>query len=169
MGLLTKTSTPVDAHPRKKALQLFQHKIRWEQHSPHPCTPVIYGANVQYAKQTTKSPAVDAKTKKFIKQVCRKFIFLGQAVDSTLLCPISAIASQYANPTEDMLELTYHLLNYLGTQEEAVLTFITRKLVLAAHSDASYLSETNAQIRAGGHFFQSSNSTIPQNNGPSLT
>jgi hypothetical protein len=30
----------------KKALQLFQHKIRREQHSPHPCTPVVHGAKV---------------------------------------------------------------------------------------------------------------------------
>ena len=56
-----------------------------------------------------------------------KFLFLGQAVDSTLLCPISAIASQSANPTEDTLELTYHLLDYLGTQEEAVLNSTQEK------------------------------------------
>jgi hypothetical protein len=128
----------------KKALQLFQHKVQKEQHAPHPCTPVVYGAKVQYAKQAAKSPAVNAKTKKFIQQVCGKFLFLGRAVDSTLLCPISAIASQSANPTEETLELTHHLLDYLGTQEEAVLTYNARKMVLAAHSDASYLSELNA-------------------------
>ena len=132
----------------KKALQLFGHKIRQEQHAPHPCNPILYGAKVQYAKQAEKSPVVDAKTKKFIQQVCGNFIFLSQAVDSTLLCPNSAIASQSANPTEDTLELTYHLLDYLGTQEEAVLTFIASKMVLAAHSDASCLSETNARSRA---------------------
>jgi hypothetical protein len=33
------------------------------------------------------------------------------------MCPISAIALQSANPTEKTLELTHHLLNYLGTQE----------------------------------------------------
>jgi len=53
----------------RKALQLFGHKIRREQHAPHPCNPIIYGAKVQYAKQAAKSPAVDAKTKKFIQQV----------------------------------------------------------------------------------------------------
>ncbi len=110
------------------------------------------------------------KQNKIIQQVCRKFLFLGRAVDSTLLCPVSAsaIASQSANPTEETLELTHHLLDYLGTQEEAVLTFNVSEMVLAAHSDASYLSETNAQSRAGGHFFLSSNSNIPQNNGAIL-
>ena len=39
---------------------------------------------------------------------------------------------------------------------------------LAAHSNASYLRETKACSRAGGHFFLSSDSTIPQNNRAAL-
>ncbi len=148
----------------KKALQLFQHKVQKEQHSPHPCSQIIYGAKVQYANQAVKSPAVDAKAKRVIQQVCGKFLFLGRAVDSTLLCPISVIALQSANPAEETLELTHHLLDYLETQEEAVLTYNASKMVLAAHSNTSYLSKPNAKSRAGGHFFLSSNSTIPQNN-----
>jgi hypothetical protein len=41
-------------------------------------------------------------------------------------------------------------------------------MVLASHSDASYLSETNTCSRAGGHFFMSNNDTIPSNNGAIL-
>jgi hypothetical protein len=37
-------------------------------------------------------------------------------------------------------------------------------MVLAGHSDASYLSETNARSRAGGHFFMSNNDAVPPNN-----
>ena len=37
-------------------------------------------------------------------------------------------------------------------------------MVLAAHSDASYLSEPKARSRAGGHFFLSSGSAVPHNN-----
>ena len=147
---------------------MFQHEAQKEQHLPYPCTPIIYGSKVQYAKQAEKSPTVNAKTKKFIQQVCGKFLFLRKAVDSTLLCPISAIASQLANPTEKTLELTHHLLNYLGTQEEAILIYNASKMVLAAHSNARYLSEPKAKSRARGHFFLSSNRTIPQNNGAIL-
>jgi hypothetical protein len=152
----------------RKALKLFQHEVQREQHAPHSCAPIIYGAKVQYAKPTIQSPSVYAKKKKFIQQVCGKFLFLGQAVDSTLLCPISAIALQSANPTKKTLELTHHLLNYLGTQEEAVLTYNASNMILAAHSNASYLSKPNARSRAGGHFFLSSDSTISQNNGAVL-
>jgi hypothetical protein len=151
-----------------KALKLFGHKIRKQQHTPYPCAPVIYGAKVQYAKQKTTSPPVDAKTKKFIQQVCGKFLFLARAVDSTLLCPISAIASQSAHPTEDTLRYAMQFLDYVASQEEAVLTYNASNMILAVHSDASYHSEPKARSRAGGHFFLSSDAAIPTNNGAVL-
>ena len=40
---------------------------------------------------------------------------------------------------------------------------------LAAHSDVSYLSEPKARRRAVGYFFLSSDSTVPHNNGATLT
>eukprot|EP00804_Cyclotella_cryptica_P028836 CCRYP_008420-RA/>CCRYP_008420-RA protein AED:0.29 eAED:0.29 QI:0/0/0/1/1/1/4/0/762 len=55
-----------------------------------------------------------------------------------------------------------------ATQDEAVLTYHASDMVLAAHSDASYLSEPQARSRAGGHFFLSSNADIPPNNGAIL-
>jgi hypothetical protein len=63
---------------------------------------------------------------------------------------------------------TQQLLDYLATHEEAVLTYNSSKMILAAHSDASYLSEPNARSCAGGHFFLSNNAEIPPNNGAVL-
>ena len=45
-----------------------------------------------------------------------------------------------------------------------MITFNASDMKLATHSDASYLSEPKACSRAGGHFFLSNDSTIPQNN-----
>ena len=41
-------------------------------------------------------------------------------------------------------------------------------MILAVHSDASYLSEPKARSRAGGHFFLSNNAEMPPNNGAIL-
>ena len=41
-------------------------------------------------------------------------------------------------------------------------------MILAAHSDASYLSEPKARSCTGGHFFLSSSADIPPNNGAIL-
>jgi hypothetical protein len=154
---------------KAKALKQFQHKTPSEpQHSPFPTKPIKYGAKKQYATPPSTAPLLDKKGKKFIQQVCGKLLFLGRAVDSPLLCPISAIASQSAAPTQDTMTQTLQLLDYLATQDEAVLTYHASDMVLAAHSDASYLSEPQARSRAGGHFFLSSNADIPPNNGAIL-
>ena len=63
---------------------------------------------------------------------------------------------------------TLQLLDYLGTQEDAVLSYHTSDMMLAVHSDTSYLSEPKARSRAGGHFFLSSDTTIPPNHGAVL-
>jgi len=61
----------------KKALRQFQHKIRKRQNQPFPHIPIEYGAKHQYAKEKPQSPKLDAKGKKYVQQVCRKFLFLG--------------------------------------------------------------------------------------------
>ena len=142
--------------------------MRTEQHQPFPSTPIQYGSKTQYAKERSTAPLLDAKGKKFIQQVCGKFLFLGCVVDASLLCPISAIPSQSATPTEDTMEHTKQCLDYIATQEEAVLTYNASGMKFAAHSDASYLSEPKARSRAGGHCFLSRNSTVPHNNGSIL-
>ena len=110
-------------------------------------------------------PPLDEKGKKFIQQVRGKFVFIGRAVNSTLLCPVSAITYPSTNPPEDTLTQTKQMLDYLDTQEETVLTFKVSDMVLAAHSNASHLSEPKPHSRAGGHFFMSSNTNTPANNG----
>jgi hypothetical protein len=82
----------------KKALKQFQHNAGTLQHSPYPSVPIQYGAKKQYATAESTAQLLDAKSKRFIQQLCGKFLFLGQAVDSTLLCPINAIASQSLSP-----------------------------------------------------------------------
>ena len=147
-----------------KALKQFKYESKRKQDASYPAVPIKYGAKKQYATKQSAAPPLDKKGKRFIQQVCGKFLFLGQAVDSTLLCPVSAIASQSSNLTEDTLEQTQQFLDYVATQEEAVLAYNGSGMQLAAHSDTSYLSEPNARSRAGGHFFLSTNSSVPHNN-----
>jgi hypothetical protein len=51
------------------------------------------------------------------------------------------------------MQCATQLLDYLGTQEEAILTYNASDMILAVHSNASYLSKPKAHSRAGGHFF----------------
>ena len=125
LGLQEKAGALMNARLCKKALEQFEHSKptkRQDAHFPH--TPQNYGAIKQYAKSESTAPALDKKDKQFIQQVCGKFLFYGRAVDSTVLTPISTIASQQDNPTEETMAQTKQLLDYLASQEEAVLTYL---------------------------------------------
>ena len=140
--------------------------MKKKQYQPFPSAKILYSAKKQYATQQSSATLSNKEGKKFIQKVCGKFLFLGRAVNSTLMCPSpsSAIAAQSAEPTEDTMQNTVQLLDYLATQEEAVLTYNASDMKLAVHSDASYLSEPKARSRAGGHFFLSNEATVPGNN-----
>ena len=56
-------------------------------------------------------------------------------------------------------------MDYIATQEDALITYTSSDMKLEFHSDVSYLSKPKARSRAGWHFFLSNETTIPQNNG----
>ena len=63
------------------------------------------------------------------------------------------------------MKQTQQLLDYIVTQEDAIITYINSDMKIAVHSNSSYLSKPKARSRACGHLFLSNESTIPQNNG----
>ena len=58
----------------------------------------------------------------------------------------------------------HQLLDYIVTQEDAVITYTRSHIKLAVHSNASYLSKPKSSTQADRNFFLSDEATIPQNN-----
>jgi hypothetical protein len=143
LGLQQTPGSSIHARLRAESFET-QHKAGKLQHAPYQSAPIHYGAKKKYAAQELKAPLLDNKAKRFIQQVCDKFLFLGRAVDSTLLCPISTIASQSFKPTEDTMQQTLQPLDYLAMQEDAVLSYHASNMMLAVHSNASYLIDPKA-------------------------
>ena len=52
-------------------------------------------------------------------------------------------------------------LDYVASHDDTILTYRVSDMVLAIHSDASYLSESKTRSRAGDHF-----SCSPMSNSP---
>jgi len=148
-----------------KALTRFKHPIPTKpQDQPYPHVKPNYGAKTQHTAAEDTSPPFDKEGKRFIQEVCGTFLFYARCIDGGILPTLSALASQQAQPTENMMTLCKSFLDYMASQEEAVLTYKASDMVLAIHSDASYLSEPKACSRAGGHMFMSANDNIPTNN-----
>jgi hypothetical protein len=60
-------------------------------------------------------------------------------------------------------------LDYASTHPDVIVTYHVSDMVLAGHSNTSYLSKSKARSRAGGHFFMSNNTAKPPNNSAILT
>ena len=88
----------------KIELKQFSQTHQKNQFQPYPSVQIKYGAKKQYSTQQSTVPLLDKNGKEHIQKVCGNFLFLGRAVDSTLLCPISSIASQSSQPTEDTMK-----------------------------------------------------------------
>jgi hypothetical protein len=133
-----------------KALTRFQHTPpqKW-QDQPYPHVKPTYGAKKQYSQVEDNSPALDKAGKKFIQEVRGVFLYLARAVDGGLLPALSSLASQQANQTEKTMKLCKHFLDYMVTQEDTILTYCTSDMVLAIHSNASYLSKPKSCSHVG--------------------
>ena len=153
----------------EKLLIRFNHeRPKRKQHSPHPHVLPTYGAKAQYAEEPTASPSLSKEDKKYVQAVTGTLLYYGRAVDPMVLTALNAIATQQASPTEATMGKIKQLLDFVASQEEAVLTYRASDMILAVHSDAGYLNETKARSRAGGHFFLTSDVAYPPNNGAIL-
>jgi hypothetical protein len=153
----------------QKALTRFGHKRpKRTQNSPHKHVAPIYGTWAQYVKPENPSPLLSKAEKTYIQAVTGTLLYYARAVDSTILTTLNAIATQQAAPTQDTLEEIQQVLDYCASQEEAILTYHKSSMILAVHSNASYLNKHKSQSRAGGHFYLSNNVPYPLNNGAIL-
>ena len=152
------------------ARQRFKHDFpKKRQDQPYPHVVKTYGAKQQFAEPEDTSPNVSAEDKTFVQEVIGVFLYYARAVDCTMLPALGSLASQQATPTKKTMELIHQFLDYAVSNPDATVTYRASDMVLAAHSDASYLSESNARSRAGGHFFLSENDEFPKNNGAIIT
>jgi hypothetical protein len=81
------------------------------------------------------------------------FLYYARAVDPTMLCAVSKIGSAQACPTKAVLKATELLLQYAASHPDASIVYHASDMRLIVHTDASYLSETQARSRAGGFHF----------------
>jgi hypothetical protein len=153
----------------EQALARFGYSIPAKsQHQPHPHTIPTYGTTVQYPKPEDTSRPLSPTEKKFIQEVIGVFLYYGWAVNSTMLIMLSTIASTQAEPTKDTMAQCKQFLDYAATHQDAIITYRRSDMVLIVHSDTSYLNKPKACSRAGGHFFLSTDTANPKDNGAAL-
>jgi hypothetical protein len=141
----------------KAALHKYQHtNPARPEHAPHPWNPPIYTAKTQYVEDETTSPALFDKDVNKLQQLSGTLLYYAGAVHPTLIMPINVLASEKSRATSVTADKVIKLLNYCNTHPETKIRYHASDMILHIHSDASYLSENEANSIAGGFFYMGS-------------
>jgi hypothetical protein len=100
-----------------------------------------------------------------LQQIIGTLLYYARAVDSTMLVALGTLASAQTKATTNTMKAANQLLDYAATNPNAKIRFRKSDMILHVHSDASYLSETEARSRAGGISFLGNDSNHPHING----
>jgi hypothetical protein len=107
------------------------------------------------------------RREKMIQDVTGTLLYYGCAVDSTILPSLSSLATEQAKPTVKTKAMVMQLLDYLATQEEAIISYNasdmifkftvmrdtqTRKEHEAAQEDISSYQTTTAPLRTAAQY-----------------
>jgi hypothetical protein len=133
-------------------LSKFQHDAhKHMQHTPSRYATPVNGAKTQYATKN-ETPPLTAKQCLTIQRFTGSVLYYARAVDPTVLMPLNDIAMEQTKATEKTEAATNQLLDYLATHPDTTIRYHASDMILHIHSDASYLSVSNARIRLGGLF-----------------
>ena len=115
------------------------------------------------------SPTLTEKEIKRVQDIVGTLLYYGRTVDPTLLVALSAIASSQAHGTKALQTACHQLLDYVATHPNAGIRFHASDMILAVHTDASYLSEPGGKSRVAGHFYLTNRNDEDFNNRAVLT
>jgi hypothetical protein len=122
------------------------------QHTPSRYVTPIYGAKTQYATKD-ETPPLTAQQCLTIQKITGSVLYYAIAVEPTVLMPLNDIATEQTKATEKTQAATNKMLDYLATHPDATIRYHASDMIVNVHSDASYLSVSNARSRLGGLFF----------------
>jgi hypothetical protein len=128
-----------------KVLSKFQHDApKHPQHTLSRYVTPVYGAKTQYAKKD-ETPPLTAQQHLTIQKVTGSVLYYARAVDPTVLIPLNDIVTEQTKATEKTQAATNQTLDYLAPHRDATIRYHASDMVLRIHSDASYLSVSNAR------------------------
>ena len=125
-------------------LKKLQHTMRRTQHAPSKFTPPKHGQKVQMAKEESEATLTPTEIKR-LQKVIGAFLWCGRVTDSTMLHALNDLASQQTKGNNETTEAMEHFLDHCATHPTATVRFQASDMILKTHSDASYLSETEAR------------------------
>jgi hypothetical protein len=142
----------------KAALHNYHHPApARSEHEPRTWNPPIYGAKTQYIEEAEESPALKPKYVNRLQKLVGTLLYYKRAVEPTVIMSVNVLASLQTKETAETADKIIKLLNYCKTHLDVILRYHTSYMIFNIHSDTSYLSEMEDNIRSGGFFYMGRN------------
>jgi hypothetical protein len=138
------------------------------QNAPYNTAAIQYSAKVQRVETDTSASLSKSKIKG-VQDIVGTLLYYARAVDPTLLAALNTIATRQANGTRALADACHQLLDYVAMHPNAGLRYHACNMILAIHTDSSYLSEMGGRSCAAGHFYLTTQNDEDFNNGAVLT
>lgn len=123
------------------------------QDSPHPWTPPVYSATIQYPAPEDTTPPLLSSACTRIQVILGTLLFYARAIDDTMLVALNSLATKQATATQATLDKIIWLLNYAATHPDTTVRYHAREMYLWVHRNASYLSKPDSKSRYAGYFY----------------
>ena len=103
------------------------------------------------------------KETNLVQQVCGTFLYYAIATNNTILPALCDISSEQSKATKNTEKQVANILKYIASNPNVEIQYRASGMKLAIHSDASYLSASQARSRASGVHFLSEVPPNPNN------
>jgi hypothetical protein len=118
----------------KDALHKFQHPLtKRPQYEPRNWTLPAYGQRIQYAPLPDAAPPATAAEIARAQAFVGTLLYNARAVDTMLLVPLSAMASQLSTATTTTIKYASHLLDYCSTHLGSTIRYFASDMQLKIH------------------------------------
>ena len=104
---------------------------------------------------------MDENNQKILQKIVGKLLYYARDIDPTILMVLNSLAAVQTNPTIETAKQITQFLSYSAKHPDVVTEFRKSGIIIHIYSDASYISELDAQSRAGGYFFLGTKSNTP--------
>ena len=132
------------------ALHRFQHSPPTrKEHASHFWEQPNYGATQKFTKAEGTSQKLPPERILRLKQTKGTLLFYSKEIDLTILVALGTTAAAQTSGTIETEEAIHKFLDYCSTHSNSTLRYKSSGMLLKAHSDTSYFSESQARIRAG--------------------
>ena len=131
---LTKYSSPMSGCPPR----IVHTHIR--------CQSIVWSWHQQFT-------CVIGHKRRHKQSIVGTLLYYTLAVDPTLLVWFGYIASEHSKATSKNAEAWKCLMGYSASKHLSIIRYTALGMVLYIHSDASFLSESQARSRTAGHFY----------------